>query len=140
MRIVLDTNIYIAAALSNSGFSEDILKQTVRARLKIITSEEILLEIRSKLTDKFHWLQYDIEFFLTRIRKIAEVVEVTEKVSIIIRDPKDNRILECAISGQADLIITLDQDLIKLKSFKGIGIVHPKTLFWTFPQYFKKSN
>lgn len=99
MRVVLDTNVYIALAL-----------------------------------------QADINLFLTRIRKMVEMVTPTEKVSVITRDPKDNKILECALAGKADLIVTADQDLIKLKSFKGIGIIHPKTLSWTFPEYFKKSQ
>lgn len=140
MRLVLDTNIYIAAALSSSGFSEDILKYAIKANFKIITSEEILLEIQSKLINKFHWLQEDIDLFLNRIRKIAEVVNISERLSVITRDPEDNKILECALFGKAELIITLDQDLIKLKKFRGIGIVHPKTFSWTFLEYFKKEE
>jgi len=56
----------------------------------------------------------------------------------ILEMAEDNKILECALSGKADLIVTADQDLIKLKAFKNIGIIHPKTLSWTFPEYFKK--
>lgn len=67
-------------------------------------------------------------------------MEATKKISIVTRDPDDNKILECALAGKADLIVTLDQDLIKLKNFRGIGIIHPKTLSWTFPEYFKKDN
>lgn len=140
MRIVLDTNIYIAAALSSSGFSEEVLKFAIRANFKIVISEEILQEIQNKLTYKFHWPTENIDFFLARIRKIAEMVDIRERISAIIRDPEDNKILECAISGEVGLIVTLDQDLIKLKNFKGIGIIHPKTLSWTFPEYFKKDN
>ena len=138
MRIVLDTNVYIAAALSGYGFSEDILKIAVRANLAIIISEEILLEIERKLIDKFNWSQADIDTFLFRIRKITGVVSITQKLFVVTRDPDDNKILECAVSGEAELIVTLDQDLIKLKRFRGIGIVHPKTLGWVLPEYFKK--
>lgn len=140
MRIVLDTNIYIAAALNSSGFSEEVLKFAVKANLQIVISEEILQEIQNKLTHKFHWPTGNIDFFLARIRKISEVVDTRERISVIVRDPEDNKILECALAGKVDLIITLDQDLIKLKSFKGIGIIHPKTLSWTFPEHFRKDN
>ena len=140
MKIVLDTNIYIAAALSNSGFSEDILKQAAKTNVFIVViSEEILLEIQGKLYDKFHWIGKDVERFINRIRKFALVAETTDKILTITRDPEDNKILECAVAGEADIIVTLDQDLIKLKKFKGIAIIHPKTLSWTFPGYFKKS-
>jgi len=138
MRIVLDTNIYIAAALQGQ-LSEDILRMAATTKvITLVVSEEILTELQKKLQSKFNWLYEDIDRFLTRIRKIAEVVEANQKVTIIIRDPKDNKILECALSGKADLVVTSDQDLIKLKTFRGIGVVHPKTLSWTFPEYFKK--
>lgn len=138
MRIVLDTNVYIAAALSNSGFSEEVLKLAVSANFKIIICEEILQEIQNKLTHKFHLPKENIDFFLARVRRITETVEIEGEISVITRDPGDNKILECAAVGEADLIVSLDQDLIKLKKFQGIGIVHPKTLSWTFPEYFKK--
>lgn len=139
MRIVLDTNIYIAVAL-HGEFAEDIIEMvtTKSSGIVAVTSEEILLELQQKLNEKFNWLKADIDLFVTKVRNISEVVEVTVKVDIVKRDPEDDKILECAVSSQADLIVTSDQDLIKLKKFQGIGIVHPKTLSWTFPEYFKK--
>jgi len=138
MRIVLDTNIYIAAALQGQ-LTEDILRMAATTKdIELVVSEEILTELHKKLRDKFNWLYEDIDRFLTRIRKIAEVVEADQKVTVITRDPKDNKILECALSGKTNLIVTSDQDLIKLKTFRGIGIIHPRTLSWTFPEYFKK--
>ena len=140
MRIVLDTNIYIAAALQGR-LTEDILRMAATTKdIELVVSEKILTELQKKLQDKFNWLYEDIDRFLTRIRKIAEVVEADQKVTIITRDPEDNKILECALSGKADLIVTSDQDLIKLKTFRGIGIINPRTLSWTFPEYFKKSK
>lgn len=139
MRIVLDTNIYIAVAL-HGEFAEDVIEMvtTRSSGMVVVTSEEIILELQQKLKEKFNWLEEDIDLFMTKMRNISEVVRVTVKVDMVKRDPEDNKILECAISGQADLIVSADQDLIKLKSFKGIGIIHPKTLSWTFPEYFKK--
>ena len=136
MRIVLDANIYIAAAL-HDGFSAYIVEiLTENPIFTIIISEEILIELEQKLKSKFHWLQEDIDRYFTGIRKISKMIKIGEKIEAIARDPDDNKILEYALAGKADLIVTLDQDLVKLKSFRGIGIVHPKTLSWTFPQYF----
>lgn len=138
MRIVLDTNIYIAAAIG-SEIAEEIIQLAVKTNTVILlTSEEILEELREKLLSKFDRSEEIVDIFINRIRKIAEIVETKEKVNIIVRDPDDNKILECALAGNVDLIVSADQDLIKLKEFKGIGIIHPKTLSWTFPDYFKK--
>lgn len=140
MRIVLDTNVYISAAIT-SGISQEILELGATTNLfTLLTSEEILAELKEKLLSKFDRSENIVDVFIERIKKIAEVIEVSEKVEVVTRDLDDNKILECALAGKADLIVTADQDLIKLKSFKGIAIVHPRTLSWTFPEYFKKSR
>lgn len=140
MKIVLDTNIYVAAALSN-GLAKKILEFLFEnSAVLLITSQKILEELSNKLSSKFHWSQERVNLYLEDIRIVSEVVQPSIKLNIIKRDPKDNQILECALAGEADLIVTLDQDLIKLKSFKGIGIIHPKTFSWTFPKYFEKTK
>ena len=137
MKVVLDTNIYIAAALQD-GLSRDIFEFiSNNATFILIISEEILLELSNKLKTKFNWSEDRMNFYLRDVRSWVEIVQGTEGLSIITRDPGDNKILECAVAGEADLIVTLDQDLIKLKKFKGIGIVHPKTFSWTFPKISK---
>ena len=137
MRIVLDTNVLIAAGLKGR-FTESILQAANKKILTLITSEEILKELFQKLTFKFNWEQTDVRSYVNRIKEISQVVEITEHISVVKRDPTDNKILECALAGKANLIVTSDQDLIKLKAFRGIGIIHPKTLSWTFPEYFNK--
>lgn len=139
MKVVLDTNVLIAAALKGD-FAESIISLAAEHVLTLLTSEEILAELAQKLRLKFHWIQKDVTLYTTRVIKISQLVSVTEKLSVVARDPKDNKILECAVCGNADLIVSADQDLIALKTFRGIAIVHPKTLSWTFPEYFKKKN
>lgn len=137
MRIVFDTNIFIAAALKG-GFSENIIEMAALRAVILVTSEEILIELKQKFLAKFYWKENEADFFINYIRKISEVIRISEVVSVISRDPDDNKILVCAKEGKADLIVSADQDLIKLKVFEGIAIIHPKTLSYTFPKYFKK--
>jgi len=137
MRVVLDTNIFIAAALKG-GFSEDIIKMAASKIVTIVCSEEILDELHKKLVKKFKWNINDSKFFVDTVREIVEIGKVKKKITLITRDPDDNKILECAKEGNATLIVSSDQDLIKLKNFENIAIVHPNTLHWIFPEYFKK--
>lgn len=140
MRVVFDTNVFIAAALKGS-FAEEIIDFAATSNLiTLVTSSDILAETREKLLNKFSVSEFRVNHFIIIIQSFAEVVTIKNKVTVIKRDPDDNKILECALSGNADLIVTSDQDLLNLKSFKGIGIIHPKTLSWTFPEYFKKKN
>ena len=139
MRIVLDTNILIAAALKGE-LAEDILDMAATHFISLVASKKILQELEEKLLNKFSWSKERIDFFLRELMQISEVIETANNVTVVARDPDDNKILACALSGKADLIVTADQDLIKIKAFKGIGIVHPKTLSWIFPKYFKKGK
>jgi putative PIN family toxin of toxin-antitoxin system len=136
MRIVFDTNIYIAAAL-RGGFAEDIIALADKGVVTLVTSNEILSELEKKLLSKFNFSKEQVDFIIRRIKKLSSIIIPTEKISKIQRDPEDNKILECALSGKANLIVSSDQDLIQLKIYEGIPIIHPKTLSYTFPQYFK---
>lgn len=138
MKVVFDTNILIAAALKG-GFSEDLLKMASTQTIVLICSEAILAELYQKMTTKFEWDPGQADFFISTIKEISEIVEIKQPVTKINSDPDDNKILECALAGQADLIVSSDQHLIKLKNWQGIGIVHPNTLNWIFPEYFKRS-
>jgi len=130
----------VAAALKG-GFSEEILQMSSKGDVvTLVCSEEILEELESKLISKFKWEDKDATSFASEIRKISEIVITKEKLNVVATDPDDNKILECAVAGKAHLIVSADQDLVKLKKFRKIGIVHPKTLAWTFPEYFKKSK
>ena len=61
---------------------------------------------------------------MARIKKFSEVVKPKERLAIIADDP-DNRILECAVAGQTDFIISGDQHLLHLKNYQGIKILTP---------------
>ena len=50
---------------------------------------------------------------------------------------KADKIIECAVEARANLIVTMDKHLFKLKSYQGIGIIHPKTLTWIIPKFFE---
>jgi len=88
MRIVFDTNIYIAAALKG-GFSEDILKiASGTTYITLLTTDAILEELREKLTQKFNWDESDVAFFISTIEDIAETIQINEKIQVITRHPR----------------------------------------------------
>lgn len=135
MKLVLDTNVYIAAFL-NKGLASDILILAQRRKIELFVSQTIIKEIRQKLLEKFGVNQKMRQEFIDLILQIATLVKPVEKLNIIKADPTDNQILECALKAKAGLIISMDKHLLKIKSFNGIGIVHPKTLTWIIPSLF----
>ena len=133
MRIVLDSNIYIAAFLAK-GLASDILKLGYKGEIEIFTSEEILDEVKDKLVNKGKLEKIYVEQLLLQVKKSIKIVKPIKRLDVVKEDPDDNKILECAVESEANLIVSMDKHLIKLKSYKGTGIVHPKTLTWIIPK------
>jgi len=75
MRVVLDTNVLISAALKG-GFSEDIIKMAANNIITLLTSKSILDELYQKLLDKFEWSVKDAKFFVNIIRQVAEIITI----------------------------------------------------------------
>jgi hypothetical protein len=125
LRIVLDSNVYISALLF-AGIPYKILNLGIKGEIKLIISREIIKEITGILRNKFHWPEHNIDKFVRRISHICEIVKTNHKLEVIKDDPSDNMVLECAVNGKADLIISGDKHLLHLKTFRGVPIKNPK--------------
>lgn len=126
MRIVLDTNILISAALLGSSIPSKVLDEVLEKHT-LLASRESCAELadviwREKLDP--YTTPEERRVFLNTFAEEVTIVETTETVSVC-RDPGDNMMLELAVSGQADLIITGDKDLLVLNPFRKIRILTP---------------
>jgi len=124
LRIVLDTNIYISAAIIGR-VCEEILKICRLSSLELFTNKDIIIEIETKLKDKFFWNDQQISLFMENILEFCNAIEVSEKIIHLKDDPDDDKILECAISSRCKYIVSGDKHLINLKSFRNIKILNP---------------
>ena len=123
MKAVIDTNIWISFLIGKllAGLDDYILE----GQLEVVISDEQLAEITTVLRrPKFrkHFSSGDIEEFLSLIYKTAVIVEVHHTIKDC-RDEKDNFILETAIRGKADYIVTGDKDLLVLNPYRGKKII-----------------
>lgn len=127
IKVVLDTNIILSSIGWSKGKPRKILNKCIDRELIPIISKDILDEIRTVLKrPKFDFIKEDErEEFLSLFLQYSEMVEPKKRVDIIKEDPTDNRIIECALEGNADYIITGDNHLQKLKEFKDIKIIKP---------------
>jgi uncharacterized protein len=130
LRVVPDTNVYISAALKG-GLAETILELGALHRLELATSPALLDELAGKLRHKLGWSQNQVRLFLATVRSLARVVKPTRTLSVIAEDEADNRVLECALTAEAALIVTFDQDLLRLKRYGDIGIITPQQLLYS---------
>ena len=107
-----------------------------RKRFDLYTSVAILTETANKLREKFGQPEEDIKEVLKMISRSATVLKPAVKLNVL-EDGPDNRILECAIEAGADLVVTGDRHLLKLKKFHDIPIVRLVDFLRMFPEEFQ---
>jgi putative PIN family toxin of toxin-antitoxin system len=121
IRVVFDTNVFLSAFIFG-GKPEEAFQAARRGRCLLLVSPPILAEVAQILIKKFEWDDGDIEDAIRTIGRVAEVVKPSEKFCLL-KDEADNRILECAVAGNADFIVSGDRHLLSLKEFRDIPIV-----------------
>jgi putative PIN family toxin of toxin-antitoxin system len=122
MRVVADTNIFISA-LMFGGLPGSFLDLAFLRSFQLVTSPILLDELDEKLRLKFGLSASDADRVRARLESTALVVKPEVVLRVIIEDPDDDRVLECAVAGKAEYIVSGDRHLLKLGSFQGISIV-----------------
>jgi putative PIN family toxin of toxin-antitoxin system len=121
----LDSNVYVSAFTHPQGRLFQLWRQALQCRYQLLVSPAIVNEVGDVLRLKFGWDDSRISARLKLLAKVAEIVMPMTTLQVIMEDEDDNRILECAVTGKADLIVSSDNHLRRLKTYQGIGIVHP---------------
>ena len=124
IKVVIDTNVYISAIFWN-GNPRKIIELGRDGKIKIYTSKDIIGEISDVLIRKFKLESYDVERILLDFSSFSILVKPIQSLKIIKQDPDDDKFIECAISCDADYIISGDRHLVNLKEYRGIKIVNP---------------
>lgn len=125
IRAVLDTNVYISGILFG-GNPKKLIERAVEGKLQIYITSEIITEIRDVLSrDKFGFSPEYIQSIIGEIEAISVFVIPKKKHTVVNRDIDDNIIIDCAVEGRVDYIITGDSDLLSLKQYKNIIIINP---------------
>lgn len=124
LKAVLDTNILISA-LVYGGKPEQVYNLVLEKQIIAVTSNILLAELLEHLIKSFHFEQGRIEQ-LERIFKKHFIVVHPKKIIKVIRDEDDDRVLEAAVEGNCDYIVTGDKDLLESKFYKSIKIVTPE--------------
>lgn len=122
MRVVLDTNILISALIFPGGAPEALYRLVLEERIELVTSRPLLAELGRILTDKFGWDPGRAEEAVAQVARIGAVVEPTERIRLIEEDPADDRVLEAASEGRAEVIVSGDRHLLRLGSWRQIRI------------------
>ncbi len=125
LKVVLDTNVYFSAFHSTHGVPFELWRRAVKREYTLLSSPAIIRELAHVLREDLKWPESEIIAQLKVAVRVAKILEPDLTLEVVVADPDDDRILECAVAGDADLIVSGDRHLTKLKAFQGIGIVRP---------------
>lgn len=125
MRVVVDTNVLVSAALKDKSLPALAVHLVAQQAglLKSIATELQLFAV----IDRPYFVPLiapATRDWLKELLAAAELVTITERIAAC-RDPTDDKFLELAVNGYADFIVSGDADLLALDPFRGIAIVSP---------------
>jgi putative PIN family toxin of toxin-antitoxin system len=128
IRAVLDTNIVISA-LFWKGLPDVVFNGALDKQYISLTTEALTMELKQvlaypKFAERISSQALDIDRLVGDYLAICIAVLPAEVPSDIVRDPKDQAVLACALGGRAGFIISGDKDLLVLGNYKGIPIVN----------------
>ncbi|MBN2013809.1 MAG: putative toxin-antitoxin system toxin component, PIN family [Candidatus Altiarchaeota archaeon] len=132
MKVVADTNVLVSA-LFWEGNERRVIHLAEEGEIELLISSGILEELKEVLwRDHFQLRLTDlntrIDDVVNRLMSVSTLVDSTKRLNTILEDPADNRVLECAVAGKADYIVSGDSHLLSLREFKGIKIIKAKNL------------
>jgi putative PIN family toxin of toxin-antitoxin system len=125
VKVVLDTNVLVSALVFPGGLPEQVYGLALEGEIDLVTSSPLLIELARVLAVKFGWARSRIDRALTQALRVAELVEPTATINEVRADPADNRVLEAAAEGKADVIVSGDRHLLRLKAWRSISIESP---------------
>ena len=127
-RVVIDTNVLISGLFSTTSTPALAVDRAV-TKAQLVATTDTLRELIEKLqSPKFdrYVRRERRDALLERVASLVEIIDVLQPIRAS-RDPQDDKFLEAAVNGLADVIVTGDKDLLDLNPFRGIAIVTPAT-------------
>jgi uncharacterized protein len=121
VRVVFDSNILISALMFPGRQAEKAVLRIVENRDQLFISKAIVDEVLEVLARKFARDPEELARVAVLLNDLAEVIRPRRRVRVL-KDEADNRILECAVTADADSIVTGDQAMLELGSFEEIHI------------------
>jgi putative PIN family toxin of toxin-antitoxin system len=122
VKVVFDTNILVSALVFPGGRGEEALRRIVEERDQLLISKPILEELLRVLGSKFSRDPEELAHIAVFLSELAVTAKPRRRLQVV-KDEPDNRILECALTGRAEVIVTGDHALLALGEYRGVRIM-----------------
>jgi putative PIN family toxin of toxin-antitoxin system len=122
MRIVFDSNVLLAALLFPGGRAAAAVEDILDGVDDLVLSPPLIREVLSVLAKKFSRDREELSRVAVVLGEMGEIVNPSRRLSVF-RDDPDNRILECAVEGHAEAIVTGDKAMLSVGEYEGIRLI-----------------
>ena len=122
MRVVFDTNVFVSALIFPGGQGERALLRVIEGPDDLLISRTTVGELLEVLARKFARNREELARVAVFLDDVAVVITTKTKIDAL-RDEADNRILECAVDGEADIVVTGDKRMLELGLHAGVQII-----------------
>jgi putative PIN family toxin of toxin-antitoxin system len=131
IRAVLDTNVLISGLVAEQGPPRQILDAWLEGLFTLVTSlylVEELVHVLSypRISERLRLDEEELTAILAALLSQAEVTSGQLRLPGVTRDPKDDSVVACAKEGEADYIVSGDQDLLVLGEYEGTQVIPPR--------------
>jgi putative PIN family toxin of toxin-antitoxin system len=124
--VVFDSNILILALVFPGKQAEKALLRIIEGRDQLLVSKPIVDEVLEVLARQFAREAEELARVAVLLAELGDIVRPGRRISVL-KDEADNRVLECAVTGGADLIVTGDQDMLEVGAFKSVRLLSLRT-------------
>jgi hypothetical protein len=131
LRAVLDTNVFVSGLMGVNSPPRQIVDAWLDGRLTLVTSLYLVDELAHvlsypKITERIPLDESEVDAILAALLSQAEMAPGELELPGVTRDPKDDAVVACAVEGEADYIVSGDDDLLVLNVYKDVKIVTPR--------------
>jgi hypothetical protein len=129
IKAVVDTNLLVSSFISPFSYPREIEKRWRRGEFVLVTSHEIIEEANRvlhlpRIQGKYRLTESDIQAFILTLTHQADCIAGKSILKDVAPDPGDDKIISCAVEGEAYLIVTGDKALQRLGEYHGIKIIN----------------
>jgi hypothetical protein len=140
LRAVLDTNVFVSGLMGVNSPPRQIVDAWLNGRLTLVTSLYLVDELAHvlsypKITERIPLDESEVDAILAALLSQAEMAPGELELPGVTRDPKDDAVVACAVEGEADYIVSGDDDLLVLNVYKDVKIVTPRQFVEIMSKY-----
>lgn len=129
MKVIFYTNVLLSATLWTGSSAQKLLFRLIRTEAVIYSSLDILLEYQNVLKLDFDYSDEEVAEFLEKVFAFVPLIKPQNKLNVVVDDPDDNKIIECAIESDSEFIVTYNKHLLVIGTFRNVKIAKPEELF-----------